>query len=145
MVLGIPFLFLFSPIMWPDITLPLGSMACPWFPIIHSYSYSSKYEMGFLYMPTNESESQINVLSICLSCDWIIFQPFSSSSHPQDLATASSADTFTYSCLWTATAFAIILNHDFVYKTDFPRRLWAPSGQRWGHNYCSSTRKELHT
>ena len=88
MVLGIPFLFLFSPIMWPDITLPLGSMACPWFPIIHSYSYSSKYEMGFLYMPTNESESQINVLSICLSCDWIIFQPFSSSSHPQDLAKA---------------------------------------------------------
>ena len=69
MVLGIPFLFLFSPIMWPDITLPLGSMACPWFPIMHSYSYSSKYEMGFLYLPTNESESQVNVLSICFSSD----------------------------------------------------------------------------
>lgn len=72
--------------MWPDITLSLGSMPCPWFPIMHSYSYSSKYEMGFLYLPTNESESQVNVLSICFSSDWIIFNAFHL--HPQDQAQA---------------------------------------------------------
>lgn len=71
MVLGIPFLFLFSPIMWLGNTLPLGSMGCPRFPIIHFYSCLSKHEIGFLYLPLNESKSLINVFSISFSSESI--------------------------------------------------------------------------
>lgn len=125
--------FLFCSCSAPlyGLTLPCpltGSMPCPWFPIMHSYSYLPSMKWVSYTCRANESESQVNLLSICFSLTEL---SSTLSSHPQDQAWARPPlQTHSLTLLpVNCNCLAIILNHDFAYRTDFPRRLWAPSGR----------------